>query len=83
MISLVAEIPSYLQGRNPASIAAVTRRLAKILNLRVELDSLRAASTRWELEVTSAVEDDEELTAEVHRLEAAYDEELLALDQDD
>lgn len=83
MISLVAEIPSYLQGRNPASIAAVTRRLAKILNLRVELDSLRAASTRWELEVTSAVEEDEELTAEVHRLEAAYDEELLALDQED
>ena len=83
MISLVAEIPSYLQGRNPASIAAVTRRLAKILNLRVEVDSLRAASTRWELEVTSAVEEDEELTAEVHRLEAAYDEELLALDQED
>jgi proteasome assembly chaperone (PAC2) family protein len=79
MVSLVAEIPSYLQGRNPASIAAVTRRLAKILNLRVELDSLRAASTRWELEVTSAVEEDEELTEEVRRLEASYDEELLEL----
>src|SRR5205807_9246742 len=30
MTSLVAEIPGYLQGRNPMSIEAVTRRLAKI-----------------------------------------------------
>ena len=42
MISLVAEIPSYLSGTNPYCIEAVTRRLAKMLNLRVDLDSLRA-----------------------------------------
>ena len=33
MVSLVAEIPGYLQGRNPMCIEAVTRRLAKILRL--------------------------------------------------
>ena len=50
MISLVAEIPGYLQGTNPSSIEAVTRRLAKIIKLPLELDSLRIASTEWELQ---------------------------------
>ena len=77
MSSLVAEIPSYLEGRNPSSIAAVTRHLAKILELRLELDSLRAASTHWELQVSSAVEQDQELSEQVRKLEQAYDEELL------
>ena len=39
MASLVAEIPGYLQGKNPLSIEAVTRRLAKILKLPLDLDS--------------------------------------------
>jgi hypothetical protein len=59
------------------SIEAVTRRLAKILKLSLDLDTLRAASTAWELEVTSAVEKDEDLTRTVRELEDAYDNELL------
>ncbi len=77
MVSLVAEIPGYLQGTNPSSIEAVTRRLAKYLKLPLDLDSLRAASTEWELRVTTVVEQDEELTATVRQLEEAYDNELL------
>ena len=61
MVSLVAEIPGYLQGTNPLSIEAVTRRLAKILKLPLDLDSLRIASTQWELEVSSAIEENAEL----------------------
>jgi len=83
MVSLVAEIPSYLQGTNPASIEAVTRRLAKILKLHLDLDSLRAASTEWELEVSSAVERNQELASTVRGLEEAYDNELLASDADE
>jgi hypothetical protein len=79
MVSLVAEIPSYLQGTNLSCIEAVTRRLAKILKLQLplELDSLRAASTRWELEISNQVEQDEELAAQIRRLEEAYDDLLL------
>src|SRR5207237_1603657 len=62
MTSLVAEIPGYLQGRNPMCIEAVTRRLAQILRLPLELAELRAESTEWELEVTRAVAQDKELT---------------------
>ncbi|MCS7306289.1 MAG: PAC2 family protein [Thermoguttaceae bacterium] len=77
MVSLVAEIPGYLQGTNPMSIEAVTRRLAAMLKLPVELDTLRAASTQWELQVSSAVEQNKELAKQVRQLEEAYDNELL------
>ncbi len=77
MHSIVAEIPGYLQGTNPMSIAAVTRRLAKILKLPLDIDSLRTASTEWELEVSSAIEDNEELSEQVRKLEDEYDDDLL------
>lgn len=80
MTSLVAEIPGYLQGINPLCIEAVTRRLAKMLKLRVDLDSLRAASTTWELEISRAIEQNEELAARVRTLEEEYDNELLQRD---
>lgn len=80
MTSLVAEIPGYLQGRNPLSIEAVTRRLAKILRLPLELGALRAESTEWELQVTRAVEKDRDLAKTVRKLEEAYDDELLKME---
>ncbi len=83
MVSVMAEIPSYLHGTNPASIEAVTRRLAKILKLPLDLDSLRTASTEWELEVSSVVEQNSELANTVRELEEAYDNELLGLDADE
>jgi proteasome assembly chaperone (PAC2) family protein len=77
MTSLAAEIPGYLQGRNPMSIEAVTRRLAKILQLPLNLDALRAESTQWELEVSRLVAKDKGLAKTVRQLEEAYDNELL------
>jgi proteasome assembly chaperone (PAC2) family protein len=83
MTSLVAEIPGYLQGTNPLSIEAVTRRLAKILKLPLDLASLHTASTHWELEVSNAVEQDEPLARKVRQLEEEYDNQLLELDADE
>jgi proteasome assembly chaperone (PAC2) family protein len=80
MVSFVAEIPGYLQGTNPASIEAVTRRLAKLLRLRLDLTPLRSASTAWELEVSQVVEQNDELAETVRKLEEAYDNELIILD---
>jgi proteasome assembly chaperone (PAC2) family protein len=79
MVSLAVEIPGYLQGRNPVCIEAVTRRLAKILRLPLELGALRAESTEWEVQVSKAVEENKEMARTVRRLEEAYDEELLRL----
>jgi proteasome assembly chaperone (PAC2) family protein len=77
MATLAAEIPGYLQGPNPVCIEAITRRLAKILRLPLDLAPLRTASTEWELAVTAAIEKDEEMTAKVREMEEAYDNELL------
>ena len=82
-VSLVAEIPGYLQGTNPLSIEAVTRRLAKILKLSLDLATLRTASTWWELEISSVIEQDEDLSKKVRELEAQYDDELLKLEADE
>jgi hypothetical protein len=81
MTSLVAEIPGYVQGTNPACIEAVTRRLAKVLQLPLELASLRQASTEWELGVSAVVEKDDDLARRVRQLEEAYDNDLLRLDE--
>jgi proteasome assembly chaperone (PAC2) family protein len=83
MVSLVAEIPGYLQGENPLSIEAVTRRLAHILKVPVDLGPLRAASTEWELHVSSVIEQNEDLAKKVHELEEEYDNELLEQDGDE
>ena len=77
MTSLVAEIPGYLHGTNPLSIAAVTRRLANILALSTDLDSLRTMATDWEMQVSSKVEEDQEMADKVRELEDQYDNELL------
>ena len=82
MVALVAEVPGYLQGANPASIEAVTRRLIKLLGLHVNLTPLRKASTAWELEVSQVVEQNSELAATVHTLEEAYDNERANVDLD-
>jgi proteasome assembly chaperone (PAC2) family protein len=77
MLSRVAEIPSYLQGTNPLSIEAITRRLASILNQPIDLDALRETSNEWESQVSAAVEKDAELAETIRKLEEAYDNELI------
>ena len=78
--SLAAEIPGYLQGRNPMSIEAVTRRLAKILQLPLDLQALRVESAEWEVGVSRIVEKDKKLMKMVKELEKEYDDELLRLE---
>ena len=77
MASLVAEIPAYIEGRNPVCIESVTRRLATILGLPTDLAELRTASTEWEARVSDAVEENDELADKIRELEEAYDEDLV------
>jgi len=77
MISLVAEIPGYLQGVNPLSIETITRRLARMLDQPIDLAALRDASNEWENQVTAAVEKDAELAATIRKLEEEYDNDLI------
>jgi proteasome assembly chaperone (PAC2) family protein len=77
MISLVAEITGYIEGPNPLSIEAVTRKLAAILALPVDLSEMRAASDEWENRVTAAAAKDPKLAKRIRKLEERYDDELI------
>ena len=77
MASLVAEIPVYIQGTNPKSIEAVLRKLAAILGLRINLDRLRKATDAWEQRLADALENEQELSEFIHKLEHDYDNEVF------
>lgn len=77
MTSLVAEIPAYVQGTNLLSIEAMTRRLTRLLEVKIDLSEMRQASNEWESRVTAAVAKDKNLAKQVRRLEERYDDELI------
>jgi predicted ATP-grasp superfamily ATP-dependent carboligase len=77
MVSLAAEIPAYLQGANPLSIEAVTRRLNNILGLHVDLAPMRLASDEWEATISGMVAEDKKLANQIRKLEEEYDRDLL------
>ncbi|MHC4628566.1 MAG: PAC2 family protein [Planctomycetota bacterium] len=77
MVSLVATIPAYVQGNNPKCIEAVTRRLAGMLELEVELDDLTTISDEFEKKLGDVVEEQPELEHNIHKLEEDYDSEIF------
>jgi proteasome assembly chaperone (PAC2) family protein len=77
MATLVAEIPAYVQGRNPRCIEAVARKLAGMLGLQVSLDELRKVSDRFERKLNEVVAEQSELSELIQKLEKDYDEELF------
>jgi proteasome assembly chaperone (PAC2) family protein len=77
MASLVATIPAYVQGNNPKCVEAVTRRLAGILGLQIELDDMRDVSDEFEKKLTEVVQDQPELAANISKLEEDYDNEIF------
>ncbi|HYO11395.1 MAG TPA: PAC2 family protein [Tepidisphaeraceae bacterium] len=83
MLSFVAEIPGYLEGVNPLSIEAISKRLARMLNQPIDAAAMRKVSTEWENRVTQAVQKDDDLAATIRKLEEAYDNELIGAETDE
>ena len=77
MASIVAEIPAYVQGRNPKGIIAAIRALAAILRLDICLDDLRTLSGQWEKRVHEAVQERQGLAKHINKLEEDYDNEVF------
>jgi proteasome assembly chaperone (PAC2) family protein len=83
MVTLVAEIPAYIQGANPRCIEAVLRRLTAILAVRADLDGLRASSDAFEAKVNNSLQKHAELAEMVRKMEAEYDNELFDSEMSD
>lgn len=77
MVSLVATIPAYVQGNNPKCIEAVTRRLAGMLELDIDLGDLTAISEEFEKKLGDVVQEQPELESNIQKLEEDYDSEIF------
>lgn len=77
MVSIIAEIPAYVQGPNPDCIESVTRRIAGMLGIQVDLSALRAAGQVFERKLTEVVQEREELRELIQKLESDYDSEVF------
>jgi len=83
MATLVAEIPAYVQGTNHRCIEAVTRQLAAMLNLQINLDDLRAMGDQLEEHLNEIVEQHPELLKRIRKLEEDYDNDVFDTEMGD
>ena len=77
MATFVTTIPVYVQGSNPKCIETITRRLAGILELQIDLDDLRSISDEFERKLTEVVQEQPELAGNIRKLEEDYDNEIF------
>ena len=77
MVSLVATIPAYVQGSNPKCIEAVTRRLAGMLDLKVEFDDMQTITEDFEKKLTELVQEQPDLAENIVKLEEDYDNDIF------
>lgn len=83
MVSLVAEIPAYVQGRNHRCIEAMVRQLAGMLKLKIGLDDLRALGNRLEEKLNEVVQENPELLERIRKLEDDYDNDVFDTEMGD
>ena len=77
MATVVAEIPAYVQGRNPKSLAPVIGTLAGILDIPLDVEPVRGEIAEWEKRLTEVVEDRSDLVKHIRKLETDYDNEVF------
>jgi proteasome assembly chaperone (PAC2) family protein len=77
MISLVAEVPAYVQGYNPRSIETSIRCISGILGLQLDCEDLRILGDEFEKRVTELVSKEPELSDRVQQIEEIYDNEVF------
>ena len=83
MATLVAEIPAYIQGRNPRCIESMLRRVSGMLGLSLDLDDLRTVSDAFEKKLDEVVAEKSELAQLIKKLEGDYDSEVFDTQMDD
>ncbi|GAG58076.1 unnamed protein product [marine sediment metagenome] len=77
MINFVAEIPIYIQTRNPKGIKAVTEKLIQLLKIDIDLTDLSVKSTHFEKKIDKLVHKQPLLAAQIKKLEENYDKEYF------
>jgi hypothetical protein len=76
-LTLVAEIPPYVNGYNPRCVVTMIKCLARILDLQIDIDDLRKESDKFEKKLDKVIEEQEILAEKVKELENNYDKEAF------
>jgi len=82
MTNLVAEVPAYVQAKNPKAIEAIAKRLVRLLDLEINLDGLHRASLEFEKNIDGFVAKQPALSEEIKKLEENYDREAFGAGRD-
>lgn len=82
MTNFVAEIPMYVQTKNPKGIEAITRRLVRLLDIYIDLADLDRMSSEFEKNINETVAKHPELAKQIKKLEENYDKKLFDQKED-
>lgn len=77
MINLVAEIPIYIQDRNPKAIKAVIDKLVQLLKIELDLTDLAVKSNQFEKRIDGLIREQPLLATQIKKLEESYDKEFF------
>jgi len=83
MITLVAEVPAYVQGRNVKCIQAAVAKLSAMLGLAANLRKLDALRAEFERRIDEMIRERAELRDFIRKIEKEYDEETRDTQMDD
>ena len=83
MVSLVAEIPAYVQGYNPKCVDAAVRLVSGLTGVHVNTDDLRAMGDEFEKRLDTLIRQQPDLAASIRKLEQDYDNEVFDTEMED
>ncbi|MEK7794228.1 MAG: PAC2 family protein, partial [Candidatus Hydrogenedentota bacterium] len=76
MATVVAAIPSYVDGRNVRCIEAAAQKIVDLLGIHLDMDELHSESQAWVKGVSKLVGKRKDLAEQIRKLEEFYDNQL-------
>jgi predicted ATP-grasp superfamily ATP-dependent carboligase len=73
VVSLIAEIPAYVEGYNPKCIETMTRCIASLCKLKLDLEVMKSASAEFVRKLSELVKNQPDLYEKILDLETEFD----------
>jgi proteasome assembly chaperone (PAC2) family protein len=83
LTTLVAGIPTYVEGKNTKCIKTTVQKIGAMLSLDLNLKELERMSAAFERELDETIQERPELAEQIRKIEAIYDQETTESRDDD
>lgn len=83
LATLVAGIPTYVDGKNTKCIKTAVQKVGTMLSLDLNLKELERMSAAFEKQLDESIQERPELAEQIRKIEAIYDRETLDSQEDD